>query len=196
MKIIKFDINTFEVSLYNDELAMLPCVVEIFKQCDSVDIAYKELGFAWWIGYYNSPGNQAGLNATQLEVDAKHRLGLPNNWSASKAVYDLAILIKDECDFAAVKPMQALRRAFNNTEKIIDKINERVDELLLQDITPELVSNLISYQKDLMNIAADIPKRIETLNKAEAIVKKEAKEVVMARGDKIVTESMIPKIRK
>jgi hypothetical protein len=192
MKLIKFDRNTLEAELYNDELLALPCIKNIFAFADSIEIAYKELAYCWWIGWYDSPGNQQGLTGVKLENDARTRLQMPSTWKPHKDIYSLIYIIKDSTESPVVKAMQALRRAFTNSDIIINKISDRIEQLLNDTITPEIISQILAYQKDLMNIASDIPKRIATLRIAEDTVRREQKEIVLAKGDKVVTESMIP----
>lgn len=94
-------------------------------------------------------------------------------------------------------PLEELHRellsTFNNSTKIVKKLREVVtNKLEDRDLNAEDLSSLISSQKDLFTIAADVPKYIKTLNESEKLLEEQRKPEEVGRGGKAVTSSMNP----
>jgi len=174
---------------------------ELFNTRKSKMQFNKEMLLIWYCVNVKSPGVKQGLNDKDLLVVGAEVLEL-EDWVADDTFKVAMNKYKEihENVTLSVRICKSLYRAFSNTDKIIntlsDIVEDKLEKLNVKEGATELTATMnliISSQKDLLIMAKDIPKQIESLKEAEAkvIADDELIENELRGGGKI-RSSMMP----
>jgi hypothetical protein len=174
---------------------------ELFNTRKSKMQFNKEMLLIWYCVNVKSPGVKQGLNDKDLLVVGAEVLEL-EDWVADDTFKVAMNKYKEihENVTLSVRICKSLYRAFSNTYKIIntlsDIVEDKLEKLNVKEGATELTATMnliISSQKDLLIMAKDIPKQIESLKEAEAkvIADDELIENELRGGGKI-RSSMMP----
>lgn len=157
----------------------------------------KRLGLVWWIVDINSPGAQQGLEGKELLKDGLKSLDFPDNYNPSKDKYFMAFL-DDYTDMyekaAYAKLLKQMLISFNDSAYMIKRIRDNNIKILKnnKDLDAEDIKALTASQKELINTAGALPSQIDKMRELQQLVRKEEKEVKLARGNVAITKSMTP----
>ena len=158
--------------------------------------AFKQFGVAWWLVNINSPGIQSGLEGDELMRDAIKSLEIENwDWKNDTDFLNFLSVYRNMYNAAAYAVMlKQMLMSFNDTSEILKLIRDNSMKILRsnRDLDAEDVKMLMSYQKEIINLAGDIPKQIDKLKDLQTIVYREEKELESGRGNISISKSMLP----
>lgn len=156
-------------------------------------MAYRELGFVYWVADYRSPGNLNGYEGKALVDDAKRNFNLPDTWEPDKTVLDLIELYRYNVNGGiAAKTLMEIASTFRLMLETVKLIKEKIRiKLNTPDVTDAELKDLMSMQNELLKLTADIPKKNKEIETAKEMLKQmEEDDVEIARGGVKVLTSM------
>lgn len=154
-----------------------------------------EIGFVWYCINLNSPGVQRALQGSELEQAARSFFGLPDNWKKDEAFDRFYEQYKtDYFGHVVVKSIRNLLEGFEQTVFMTEKLNLILKRHALNqsELTVDNIGEIITLNKNLMAISADLPNNIDKLKALEVAYLREEKKIGKARGGAVITSSMIP----
>jgi hypothetical protein len=156
-------------------------------------MAFKEFRYIYELCDYNSYCNQSGKSDKEAHEYAIKEACLPDNWKPDSEVKAAMIKYRKLNTSVSRELYVELSAAFHNSSRVIKKLNEEINKVLeKEDISPTDVAILVDNQQKLLNMATALPKQIETLSKAEDLVKMSEGAKVVRRGGGEVEDSMNP----
>lgn len=157
----------------------------------------KRLGLVWWLIDINSPGIEQGLEGDELMRDGLKSLELPKDYDPKKDKYFMRFYedyreMYNKASYA--KLLNNMLVGFNDTSEIVKAVRNNVTKILKadKDLDADDVKMLLNSQREIMALAGDVPKHIDRLKELQQLVRKEEKNLTVARGGVIVSKSMVP----
>lgn len=201
MPFFKYTSKDFVPKVDTELLMLYKEFRELFDTRKSKMQFNKEMLLIWYCVNVKSPGIKQGLSEKDL-LETGCELVELEEWKADDTFTIALAKYKEihESVTLSVRICKSLYRAFSNTDKIIntlsDIVEDKLEKLKVNDGANELTATMnliISSQKDLLTMAKDIPKQIESLKEAEAkvIADDELIENELRGGGKI-RNSMMP----
>ena len=157
-------------------------------------MAYKELGAAYWIADYRSPGRMQGYEGKDLVDDAIRNFGLPDNWLPDDVVSNLITKYADNVNGGvAAQTLSEIAATFNLMLATVNKIRGLLrTKLALPNVSESELKDTIALQGELLKLTADIPKKIKDIEMAKEMLKFTDDEHELGRGGIVITSGMRP----
>lgn len=154
--------------------------------------AYKELGAAYWIADYRSPGRLNGYEGNELIEDAIRNFNLPAEWKPDRVVQDLIKLYEYHTNGGiAGQTLSEIASTFNLMLKTVKTIRVKLAEKLQSvNVTEDELKNLISMSNELLKLASSIPKLTNDIEIAKEMLKKTETNEEIGRGNVKISSSM------
>lgn len=181
------------VELDRKEIALYPNCQEILKRDKTYNKAqaYKEFTYVYFVCDFRAYPTTNGLSAASAHHYAVVHSGLPTQYEPDPTVRQLMEQYKKEHLSIGKKSTATLLRIFGFNDIILEKLEGNIN-LMLQNaaLTKDQISELIAYQKQLLEIATNVPVQVKKLKEAMTLLESEDKEIVIGRGGKEVSLGM------
>jgi len=147
--------------------------------------AFAEFTYIYFTTDFSSFPNTHGYSPKQTHEYAIDMAKLPRDYIADSEVKAAMNCYRKLITTLPREIRQELLRSFNNSPKVISKIRDKVDDLIDRDMVDDKdVILLVECQKQLLQIATDIPKRLLELREIDKLIKtdEEKTDAVIQRG--------------
>ena len=150
----------------------------------------KEVGVIYYLADPKSPPKQQGLSDKESIKLAIENYDLPKDYLPDELVWKIIEKYAEQAAGPAMKAVVSLRKALHNVTIASDKINELLNNKLVEGIGDNDIPLTISYIDSINKKITDIPNLLAALRKAEDECINE-QETMTARGGVQITSSMI-----
>lgn len=150
----------------------------------------KEVGVIYYLADPKSPPKQQGLSDKESIKLAIENYDLPKDYLPDELVWKIIGKYAEQAAGPAMKAVVSLRKALHNVTIASDKINELLNNKLVEGIGDNDIPLTISYIDSINKKITDIPNLLAALRKAEDECINE-QETMTARGGVQITSSMI-----
>lgn len=202
MKFFKFENG--EITLDKDEIALYPNVKKILSRDRGGRVpgdpdgrlklyAYREFAYVYFRCDFEAYPAQHGLSDAEAHEYAIKQSRLEKTYQPDEVVKAFIKQYEDEHLSPAKKAIKSLIRLFTLNDKVVIKIEQNITSTLaLPTLTRDLITELLTYQKQLLEIATTVPLQVKKLREAMSLLEEEDKIVQIARGGEEVLASMDP----
>lgn len=202
MKFFKFTNGVVELA--RDEIALYPLVKKILSRDRGGKYAYdkdgrlkayafKEFTYVYHRCDFAAFPSQHGLTPSEAHKYAVENSGLPNDYVPDEIVVAFMKQYEKEHLSQAKHSIKTLNRIFSMGDRLVEKIETNINAtLILPTITREQISELLTYQKQLLEIATNIPHHVKKLREAMNALEEEEKIQQVIRGGEVMSDSMNP----
>ena len=197
-----FELKNGELALAKDEILLVPEFSYILKrdrgsQGDAQGRkklrAYQEFHYVYLIADYESPCNKQGMTDKEAHEYAIKEIGLPEGYKPDEHLYRAIEKYRKLIYNLDKEAIESLLRIFRRVLSRIGNIDTFIQDLLdRDDATEDQIDKYVKYQKELFNLATDLPKYIERLSEAITKVKLTETSGDIARGGGEVPDSYDP----
>jgi len=189
-----FKFESGELILDKPELALYPEFSTLIKRDKGSDgdvdgrkkkKAFAEFTYIYFTTDFNSFPNKHGFSPKQVHEYAVDMAKLPKDYIADNEVKSAMNCYRKLVTSLSKEIRQELLKSFNNSPKVISKIRNKVDDLLSTDLNDEKdIIMLVECQKQLLQIATDVPKKLLELREVDKLVQmdEEKTDVNIGRG--------------
>ena len=192
------------VELARDEIALYPLARKILsrdrggKYPQDKDgrlkmYAFKEFTYIYHMCDFAAFPSQHGLTPSESHKYAVENSGLSSDYEPDEVVVAFMQQYLREHLSQAKHSIKTLNRVFSMGDRLIEKIEANLNATLsLATLTREQISELLSYQKQLLELATSIPQHVKKLREAMNALEEEEKLQQVVRGGEIMSDSMNP----
>jgi len=200
MKFFKFVDGAIELD--KDAIALYPNVKKILARDRGGKVtgdpdgrlklyAFKEFTYVYFRCDFEAYPAQHGLNEKETHDYAAKQAGLGKDYQPDELVIAFIKQYEKEHLTASKQAIKSLIRIFALNEKIVEKIEQNLTESLkLPILQPGMITELLTYQKQLIDIATNVPATVKKLREAMNTLEEEEKMKQVARGGEEVLDSM------
>ena len=150
----------------------------------------KEVGVIYYLADPKSPPKQQGLSDKESIKLAIENYDLPKDYLPDELVWKIIEKYAEQAAGPAMKAVVSLRKALHNVTIASDKVNELLNNKLVEGIGENEIPVTISYIDSINKKITDIPNLLAALRKAEDECINE-QETMTARGGVQISSSMI-----
>ena len=202
MKFFKFVDG--ELTLNRDEISLYPSIKKLIARDHGGKVvgdpdgrrklyAYKELAYIYFRYDFEAYPAQHGLSEEEAHKYAAKKSNLGTDYTPDELVLEVAKLYQKEHLSPTKKTIATLLRVFTINERLIEKIEQNLTATLtMPTLTAPQITELLGYQKQLIDIATAIPNNAKKLREAMSLLEEEEKVVQVLRGGEIKGDSMDP----
>ena len=202
MKFFKF--LDGELTLAKDEIALYPNFKKILARDRGGKVmgdpdgrlkfyAFKEFKYIYFRCDFEAYPAQHGLTEKEAHDYACKHSGLGKDYSPDAEVEAAIKQYEREHLSPAKKAIKTLIRIFVLNDKLVEKIEKNLTSTLeLPTLTGAQISELLTYQKQLLDIAVTVPTNVKKLREAMNLLEEEEKTQAVLRGGEIRATSMDP----
>jgi hypothetical protein len=152
--------------------------------------AHKEFTYVYFRCDFEAFPSQHGFSEKQAHEYAAKQAGLGEKFVPDDVLLAFCKQYEDEHLTQAKRTIRVLIRIFALSEKVLERIEKNVTELLERPtLTPEEIGNLLKYQNQLMNVASETPETVKKLRAAMNLLEQEDKVKEIGRGGFEITDS-------
>ena len=120
---------------------------------------FQEAKYIYLVADPLSQPNRKGLDSKDAHAYAVGAAGLPNDWTPDELVSMCIQIYRKDSWTVVHEHIYELNATFNGYSKIVGIIRSNLDTLLAQPkLKKDEVSELMNYYRQLLSMAADIPK--------------------------------------
>lgn len=200
MKFFKF-VNG-ELTLAKDEIALYP----VFKKILSRDrggrvtgdpdgrlklYAFKEFKYIYFRCDFEAYPSQHGLTEKETHDYACLHSGLGKDYVPDNDMLHAIKQYEKEHLSPAKKAIKTLIRIFVLNDKLVEKIENNLTATLeLPTLSAPQISELLTYQKQLLDVAVTVPTNVKKLREAMNLLEEEERTQAILRGGEIRSSSM------
>jgi hypothetical protein len=189
-----FKFESGELILDKPELALYPEFSTLIKRDKGSEgdvdgrkkkKAFAEFTYIYFTTDFGSYPNKHGFNPKQIHEYAVDMAKLPRDYKPDSEVKDAMNCYRKLVTSLSKEIRQELLKSFNNSPKIISKLRDKVDDLIIKDMVDDKdIIMLVECQKQLLQIATDIPKKLLELREVDKLVQndEEKTNAVIRRG--------------
>ncbi len=192
------------ITLDKDIIALYPLVKKILARDKGGKIygdpdgrhklyAMRELAYVYYMCDFEAYPAQHGMNEKEAHKYAIKNAQLDKDYQPDETVS--AFMKQYEVEHLSItkKNIKTLLRVFALNDKIVEKIENNLTETLnFPVLTGPQIAEILSYQKQLVSIATDIPKTVKELRSAMNLLEEEEKVQQIIRGGETMPESYNP----
>lgn len=199
MKFLKFEEGA--VTLNKEVIALYPLVKKILAK-DKGGVIYgdpdgrlkmyamRELAYVYYTCDFEAYPAQHGLNTKEAHVYAIKNSQLAKDYQPDDIVSAFMKQYEDEHLTSTKHSIKTLIRIFALNEKLVEKIETNIKASLDMPILNAIqISELLTYQKQLIGIATDVPLTVKKLREAMGLLEEEEKIQKVIRGGEDKPES-------
>lgn len=202
MKFFKFTDGAVELA--RDEIALYPLAKKILsrdrggKYPHDKDgrlklYAFKEFTYIYHRCDFAAYPSQHGLTPSEAHKYAVENSGLPSDYEPDEVVTAFMKQYEREHLSQAKHSIKTLNRIFSMGDRLVEKIEYNLNQTLtLPTLTREQISELLAYQKQLLEISTTVPQQVKKLREAMNALEEEEKIQQIIRGGEIMSDSMNP----
>lgn len=155
--------------------------------------AFREFAYIYFKCDFEAYPSQHGLNEQEAHHYAVQQARLEKNYDPDEVVKAAMRQYENEHLSPGKKSIKSLIRLFVSNDRIVSKIENNITATLdLPTLTRDQITELLTYQKQLIEIATSVPAQVKKLREAMTLLEEEDKEVKIARGGSEVALSMDP----
>lgn len=183
--------NVLEIDDIN--ILLVKEFADVYKRDKSANkkIAFEELKYIQLMCSPNSPYVKRGLSGDELHRRVMENINL-DHWTPDDVVETAISFYKIEGMGIVTKLLISMLNSFNNSNKIIDKINDiNKRDLNKPNITDEEIETLLKRQVTLTDVSGKISVQIEKLDKIIEQSKLEQKKKTRVKAGGELTSSMM-----
>ena len=193
MKFFNFNKVSKELSIKTDDILNINCfkkLIDKYKNNTLITLE-KALSFIWYVTDIDSPGIMAGLSDIELEKEAKSYLDIEDTWKIDVEVSNCIIYIINS-DTAYHSSLKELLRGLYNTTSVAKVVNERIEDYInANTLTRDEIGIFLDYLSRINTMVSQAPKNIELVNSLIKSIIDVEKGNNIARGGKVISNSMI-----
>lgn len=199
-----FDFKDGIVSLRKDCYLLYPIIKNIIQRDKGGKIkgdpdgrkhefAMRELTYVYFrCNFYMYP-IQHGLSEKEAHKYSVTHALLPDDYLPDDSVKELMKQYSKEHLTPAKHSIRTLLNIFAYNDTIIENIMRNINVYMKADsLAQTQISELLTYQKQLMEIATNVPKQANSLREAMNAIEEEEKKIKIARGGAEVKNSQDP----
>lgn len=198
-----FKIVNGELQLNRDEILLYPEFAKIYRRDRGSEgdadgrkkyRAFKEFSYIYHTTDFNAYPTQNGLNKAKAHEYAVNESGLEPTYKPDEEVSKAMNRYAKEHLSIAKKTMKTILEVFGMNDIIISSIKDNIQMLITNGtINKDQISELIKYQKDLIDIATNVPQQAIKLRETMILVEEdEKKQKSILYGGGYVKDSMNP----
>lgn len=200
MKFFKF-VNG-ELTLAKDEIALYPNFKKILSRDRGGKVtgdpdgrlklyAFKEFRYIYFRCDFEAYPSQHGLTEKETHEYACINSGLGKDYVPDSDMINAIKQYEREHLSPAKKAIKTLIRVFVLNDKLVEKIETNLTSTLeLPTLTAPQISELLTYQKQLLDVAVTVPVNVKKLREAMNLLEEEEKTQAILRGGEIRASSM------
>lgn len=202
MKFFKFVDGA--VTLDKDAIALYPNVKKIIARDKGGKVygdpdgrlkmyAFRELTYVYFKCDFEAYPVQHGLNDKEAHEYAVKYSKLDKDYKPDEAVQALMGQYEKEHLTPTKSSIKTLIRVFTLNEKLVEKIELNLRASLdLPTLSGPQISELISFQRELVKIAIEVPLTTKKLREAMSLLEEEERTTQIMRGGEELPDSMEP----
>ena len=193
MKFFNFNKVSKELSIKTDDILNINCFKKLINKYknNTLITLEKALSFIWYVTDIDSPGIMAGLSDIELEKEAKLYLDIEGTWKIDIEVSNCIIYII-KSDTAYHSSLKELLRGLYNTTSVAKVVNERIEDYInANTLTRDEIGIFLDYLSRINTMVSQAPKNIELVNSLIKSIIDAEKGNNIARGGKVISNSMI-----
>lgn len=202
MKYFKFTDGV--IALDHDAIALYPNVKKILSRDRGGKVAgdpdgrhklyaFKEFAYVYFRCDFEAYPAQHGMTDKEAHLYAAKNSGLGKDYEPDELVLAFVKQYEAEHLTPAKQAIKTLIRVFAFNNKIVEKIEIMLTEsLALPTLTPQQTGDLLTFQKQLIDIATRVPDMVKQLKAAMNLLEEEDKVKEIGRGGEEVLDSMEP----
>jgi len=191
-----FKVTKKGLTINTHEVLMHPPFLTIYKRDTSATkgIALKEFFYIYMTINIKSSLVNKGYSPKVLSKKAIKHIHMPDGWQPDDSIVIASKLYSYLTEGMQGRNFKSILRTFNNSDVIINKMNDTLEEFILKDeLTKVEIADASHTLKDLMTLATSIPATIEKLNQSKKLASDESEDIRTARGGADITSSMEPR---
>lgn len=155
--------------------------------------AFREFAYIYYRCDFEAYPAQHGLTEKEAHTYAIKHSGLAKDYVPDEVVLAAMKQYENEHLSPAKNAIKTLIRVFALNEKLIEKIEINLTTSLeLPVLTAPQISELLAYQKQLIEIATNVPATVKKLREAMNLLEEEEKVQQVIRGGEYKPDSMDP----
>lgn len=193
-----------ELSLNKDEIALYSNIKRIIARDRGGKVsgdpdgrlkkyAFKEFAYVYFRCDFEAYPAQHGMTEKEAHIYAVDNAKLPINYQPDELILSFIKQYEREHLSPAKKSIKTLIRVFVISDKVVEKIEMNITATLeLPTLTRDQISELLGYQKQLIEIATTTPRTVKSLREAMNLLEEEEKSIQILRGGEIRLDSMEP----
>lgn len=193
-----------ELTLNKDEIALYPNIKKLLNRDRGGKVtgdadgrfklyAFRELTYVYFKCDFEAYPAQHGLSEQEAHVYAAKKAHLGTEYKPDELVLAICKEYEKEHLSPTKKTISTLLRVFAINERLIEKIEKNLTSTLeLPTLTAPQISELLTYQKQLIDIATTVPTTAKKLREAMSLLEEEEKQIQILRGGEIKLDSMDP----
>lgn len=152
--------------------------------------AFKEFTYVYFRCDFEAYPAQHGMNEKEAHLYAAKQAGLGKDYQPDELVLAFCKQYEQEHLTLTKQAIKTLIRLFALNDKIVSKIEQNLTASLeLPTLAPGMITELLTYQKQLIDIANTVPVTAKKLREAMNLLEEEAKLVEIGRGGDEISES-------
>jgi hypothetical protein len=192
------------VVLNNDAIALYPNVKKILSRDRGGKVvgdpdgrlkkyAFKEFTYVYFRCDFEAYPAQHGMTEQETHDYAARNAGLGKDYKPDDVVLAFIKQYENEHLSPAKQAIKTLIRVFAINNKLVEKVEKSLNETLaLPTLTALQTKELFEYQKQLLDVAEQVPERVKKLKAAMNLLEEEEKVQEVLRGGEIKLDSMDP----
>jgi hypothetical protein len=155
--------------------------------------AFKEFTYIYFRCDFEAYPAQHGLTEKEAHLYAAKQSGLGKDYQPDEVVLAFMKQYEDEHLTAAKHAIKTLIRIFALNEKLVEKIEKNLTSTLeLPTMTAPQITELLGYQKQLIEIATSVPATTKKLKEAMNLLEEEERNKETMRGGEEKSSSFDP----
>lgn len=192
------------LTLNKDEIALHPNIKRILSRDRGGKIAgdpdgrhkfyaYREFAYVYFKCDFEAFPAQNGLSDIEAHKYAVREARLDENYQPDELVKALIVQYEKESLSPTKRAIKTLIRVFALNEKLVEKIEQNLTATMdLPTLTRDQINEVLNYQKQLIDIATNVPAQVKKLREAMSLLEEEEKVIQVIRGGEEKPESMDP----
>lgn len=192
------------LTLNKDEIALHPNIKKILSRDRGGKIpgdpdgrlkyyAYREFAYVYFKCDFEAFPAQNGLSDIEAHKYAVREARLEDTYQPDDQVKALMIQYEKEHLSPTKRAIKTLIRVFALNEKVVEKIEQNLTATMdLPTLTRDQINEVLTYQKQLIDIATNVPAQVKKLREAMSLLEEEEKVIQVIRGGEEKPESMDP----
>lgn len=187
-----FKIENDKLVLDVEEILQYKPLQTIYARDDSKDkeFAYKEFRFIHFIADRKGYVTKAGLTKKEAFAFARKNSDLPDDYIPDSVVIAAIDFIKKNLNITAVEDLiTSTIKALNVSSRLVKVLTDGAEDMMSKEITIKELADCESTLKKILEIASEIPDRVEALTDLNDKWDKIEKGVSSIRGGAVYRDS-------